>query len=207
MKRLIRLLVIGILAVTGAAVYARNSVAESLLALGFGKSLDADQGVPRSDPGYSSILFTDWLAGDVLSLSSLPIWKRSESGTAETMRAYAELHEARQDSEALTEEHRRSVKHFEAKDQVFQQLLDQKIHLVVAARCWFELDNSYDRTKPEIISTIYPGKTPTERYCRRLIRELELTSGREPRRTRAALHRARAELQFLTQPGMILTTL
>ena len=205
MKRLIRLAIIAVLGVSGTTFYARASLSACLHSMGLGSNGTTDEITGGANSTYDSVLFTEWLAGDVFSLSKLPMWSSSEGNTVETMRAYAELHEARQDSDSLIDESKRSAKHLQAKEHVFEQLVAREIHLLEAATSWLELDQKFGHNKQELIARIYPGKTLTERYCRRLIWELELTAKNERARIEPALNRARAEFRLLTEPTLFLT--
>ncbi len=207
MKRFIRLAIIGILGLAGVGFYARASLSACLQTMGLRKASATDQLAAEANANYDSVLFTEWLAGDVLSLTRLPLWSSSDGSTTETMHALADLHEARQDSDALIEEHNREVKHFEAKERVFQQLVERKLNLVEAATGWLELDRSFGRNKVSIVSSIYTGKTLTERYCQRLLRELELTAKQDPHRCGPALERARRELGLIAVAGRLVTAL
>jgi hypothetical protein len=205
MNKFLRLAVIGIAGLAGVSFYARASLCGYLCSMGLRHVSASEEAVAEANAGYESVLLTEWLAGDVFSSSWLPVWSRSEGKTAETMHAYAELHEARQDSDALLDEHKRSLKHLEAKEHVFQELISRKIRLVEAATSWLDLDRSYGGDKVEHIARIYPGKTMTERYCRRLIWELEITAHQDPGRCGSALDQARKDLRLMTESGRLVT--
>jgi hypothetical protein len=201
MKRLIRLAVIGTIGAAVLIFAARNSLSAALHALNLTDTSKVHGSGTNSETSYESILFTDWLAGDVLCVSTLPVWGNSEGQTADTMRAYAALHDARKDSESLTDAHKRALQHQEAKDEALRRFVDHEIHLTEAANIWHELDRDFGQQKTEIIARLYPGKTDTERYCHRLVRELELSTSHRAERFGPALERARAEVRLLNSPG------
>jgi hypothetical protein len=197
MKKLSRLAIIGTLGMSAAVYAARSSLVSSLDTGSLQDSVVAENVLTNGFGSYDSVLFTDWLAGDVLCVNHLPVLSQGEGTTAETMRSYADLHEARQDSEVLQDELKRTVRHLEAKAATINRLVDREIHLVDAATSWRELDRSYGHNKIDLINRHYPGDTETERYCNRILWELELEAKRKPHRFGDTLARARREMRAL----------
>jgi hypothetical protein len=204
MKRLIRLVLIGTIGMVGILFIGRNSLLACLHKLGFADESALES--MRSSDDYDPVFLTEWLASDILRVNLLPAWMQKEGVTAETVRAYAELHELRQDSEVLVDEQNRANKHQEAKDQIINRLVAREIHLLDAAKLWVAEDRAFGHRKTEIIRQVYPGNTETESYCQRIVRELEQSARLEPRRFQDALTRARAELRVLKVQGSYLSS-
>jgi hypothetical protein len=149
---------------------------------------------------------SEWLASDVTRVSLSPTWKKKEGKTAEIMRAYADLHEARQQSAALNEASKKATKHLETKDLTIRHLAAREIHLIDAAREWQEEDRSYDLCNLEMLRRHYPGNTDIERYCHRIVWELEVLESENPQLYGAALTKAREELRDLKTCGASFTS-
>lgn len=204
MKRLIRLVLIVTIGMVGILFVGRNSLLACLHNLGLADE-SALKSLTSNEEGYDPVLLTEWLASDILRVNLLPAWMQKEGVTAETVRAYAELHDVRQDSEALIDEHKRAIKHQEAKDQVIDRLVAREIHLLDAAKLWIVQDRAFGHGKTQIIRQVYPGNTETESYCQRIVRELEQSAQHEAHRLQDALARARADLRVLKVQGSYLS--
>jgi len=203
MKRLIRLVLVVTIGMVGILFLGRNSLLACLHNLGLADESALES--MRSSEDYDPVLLTEWLASDILQVNLLPAWMQKEGATAETVRAYAELHELRQDSEALLDEQNRANKHQEAKDQIIDRLVAREINLLDAAKLWIVQDRAFGHRKTEIIRQVYPGHTETESYCHRIVKELEQSAQHEPHRFQDALARARAELRVLKVQGSYLS--
>ena len=190
MKKLIRLVLISTIGMVGIFFISRNALLAHLHSLGC-----VDESAMASTmlgaEGYEPALLTEWLASDVLKVNLLPAWMGTEGAATETMQAYTELHDARQDSEALTDEQKKTNKHREAKEVLIERLVAQEIHLLEAANGWLEQDRTFGQAKTSIINRVYTGRTETERYCRRVLRELELCSRDHPKTYSAAAQSGR----------------
>ena len=206
MKRVMRLAILGTLGMAAALFVGRTTLAARLISFSLGNLTESQSASFDEGGGSVSVSFTDWLAGDLLSASYVPSWLQTDGATAQTMQAYAELHEARQDHEALVEERKKVIEHLEAKDQAIENLVDGKSHLIDTASVWLELDRSFGHDKVELINQHYPGNTETERYCHRIIRELELSAKHNPTHVKNALARARSELRVLQAQGTYMST-
>jgi hypothetical protein len=205
MKRLIRLVLISALGMVGIIFVSRNSLLARMRSLECTEA-SAQRSRVSSAENYAPVLLTEWLASDVLKINALPAWIGTEGVAAETMQAYAELHDARQDSEALIDEQKKAIKHRQNKELLIQRLVAREIHLLDAANGWFELDRSYGKAKASVMSRVYSGHTEIERYCQRVLRELELCSREHPKPYSAALVRAQAEFRQLQFQGSFLSS-
>jgi hypothetical protein len=141
------------------------------------------------------------LAGGVLPANLLSMVAPKEGVTGETVRAYSELHAARQDADALTEESKRSLKHLTTKAKTIHRLVNRDIRLVDAASAWLTEDRKYGHFKTDLINHTYPGSTEIERYCQRVIRELEMNAQAHSQIYRAAHASALEDLRILQQQG------
>ncbi len=195
MKRLIPLFVMGAVGTIGALLSGQDAPAEQTSGRTGDPSAQETMIVPEES--YEPVQLTEWLATDVTRVSLSPVWKQKEGRTAEMMRAYAELHEARRQSTELTDANKRANQHLEAKELTIRHLVGGEIHLVDAAREWIKEDHSYGLLNLEMIKRLYPGDTEIERYCHRIIRELEILDRENPALNRDALARARGELSIL----------
>ena len=205
MKKLIRLVLISTIGMVGIFFMSRNALLAHLHSFG----CDDESGMAGTisgAEGYEPALLTEWLASDVLKVNLLPAWVGTEGATGNTMQAYAELHEARQDSEALTDEQTKVNKHREAKELLIERLVAREIHLLDAASGWLEQDRAYGQAKTSVISRVYPGRSEIESYCRRVLRELELCVRDRPKSYPDALLRAQAELRELQLQGSFLSS-
>ena len=181
MKKLIRLVLISMIGMAGVFFISRNALLAHLRTFG---CCDESAGAATmwGAESYEPALLTEWLASDVLRVNVLPAALIGTEGpTGEALQAYAELHDARQDSEALTDEHKKAKRHREAKELLIERLVAREIHLLDAANGWLEQDRTYGHGKTSIINRVYPGRTEIERYCRRVLRELELCARDHPK--------------------------
>ena len=197
MKKLIRLVLIGAIGTIGIFFIGRNSLSARWQFLGLGD----ESALGSSEDEYQPVFLTEWLAGDVLRTSLAPVLVQTEGTAAETMRAYADLHDARRDSEALVEEHKRADKHQKTKNLAIDRLVAREIRLLDVATTWLEADRAYGHGKTDIINRVYPGNTELDKYCHRVIRELELFADRQPQRYWDAFAGAREEMRVLKAQG------
>jgi hypothetical protein len=204
-KRLIRLVLISTIGMVGIFFMSRNALLAHLRSFACcnESSLEATE---LSAEGYEPVLLTEWLAGDVFRVNLLPALTGAQGATGETVQAYTELHEARQDSEALTEEQNRANRHQKAKELFLERMVAGEIHLLDAANGWLEQDRTYGKAKTSIINRVYPGRTEIERYCHRVIRELELCALDHPKSYTAVLAKARVELRALEIQGSFISS-
>lgn len=200
MKRLIRLTLITLAGVTGVILLGRDCLSERLTWSGPSRGSETES-LLSTEESVEPVLFTEWLAGDVLPANLLPMLAPKEGVTGETVRAYAELHAARQDADALTDETKRTLKHMSVKARSIDRLVKREIRLVDAASAWLTEDRKYGHFKTDFINHTYPGSTEIERYCQRVIRELEMSVHAQSQSYRAARTKAQEELQLLKRQG------
>ncbi len=192
--------------ITATFIVGRTTLAARLHSFCLG-SLPEIQSESADETGGSvSVSFTEWLMGDLLTSTHIPGWLQPDGATTETVQAYAELHEARQDHEALLEARKKMMDHLLAKEQSIKDLVGEKSHLIDVASTWVELDRSFGHDKVELINQHYPGNTEIERYCQRIIRELEMGTKRDPAHFKNTLARARRELRNLQAQGTYMST-
>jgi len=146
-------------------------------------------------------LFTEWVAGNALHANLVPMLAPKEGVTGQTVQAYADLHAARQDADALTEESKRMLKHLGVKGNSITRLVNREISLVDAASAWLTEDRKYGHVKTDLINHLYSGSTEIERYCQRVIKELEMTALAKTEPYRNAHARALQEVRELKQRG------
>lgn len=197
MKRLTRLILISVIGVAGAFIV-RDYLGDGMRGFG-GES--AMESILSAEESEKPVLFTEWLAGDVLHVNLLPMLAPGEGATGATVRAYADLHAARQDADALVGESKRSLKHLTTKAGTIERLVKREIHLVDAASAWLAEDRKFGHFKTDLINQIYPGSTEIERYCQRVIKELEIVGGIKAGPYPAAIVRAKQELRELKRQG------
>jgi hypothetical protein len=206
MKKLMRLVLISTVGMVGIFFMSRNALLAHLRGLGCVNGSAMGATMPGAE-SYEPALLAEWLASDVLKVNLLPAALMGTEGpTTETMRAYAQLHDARQDSEALADEQKKLYMHRKTKELLIERLVAREIHLLDAANGWLEQDRAYGQAKTSIINRVYPGRTEIERYCRRVLRELELCARDHPKSHSDALARARAELGELQIHGSFLSS-
>jgi len=198
MKRHKRLALVGVIGVTGVLFIGSDSLGEWMGRFG-GESVM--ESILSTEESEEPALFTEWLAGGGVHVNLLPMLAPSEGATGETLRAYADLHAARQDADALKEEGKRLVNHFSTKAGTIERLVKREIQLVDAASAWLAEDRKFGDFKTDFINRIYPGSTEIERYCQRVIRELELTGDRKSQPHGDAIARAQQELRELKRQG------
>jgi hypothetical protein len=205
MKRHLRLALITLIGLSGIFVVGRDCLGHRLSWPGSdGESIA--ESILSTEESVEPVLFTEWLAGDALPANLLPMLAPKEGVTGETMRAYAELHAARQDADVLTEESKRSLNHLLTKAQTITRLVNREIGLVDAASAWLAEDRKYGHFKTNLINHLYPGSTEIDRYCQRVIKELEMSAESHTKRYRDAHSRALEEVRELKRLGGYVTT-
>ncbi len=205
MKRLIPLFVMGTAGMVGAFFPGQDTLVEQAPGQGLSDATSHEAMIPTEESD-EPVQISEWLASDVTRVSLSPTWKKKEGKTAEIMRAYADLHEARQQSAALNEASKKANKHLETKELTIRHLVAGDIHLLDAAREWQEEDRSYGLCNLEMLRRHYPGNTDIERYCHRIIWELEVLEPDNPQLFRAARTKAREELRVLKMQGSLLSS-
>jgi hypothetical protein len=192
MKTRLRLTIFGLVGLMTLFLFARFGLTARLM--GAGSSLEQ---AAQERIGEEPVFFSEWLFGDLCNISAMPLVLESIGGNSETFSAYVDLHSAHEKTKELWEEEKMIKEHLAAKSETLERFCAGKISLIAAAEEFIAADQRYGHGRVEHILAAYAGRTQLEKYCNRVVLEVENSSPLEPKAHRDILTRAQADLRYV----------
>jgi hypothetical protein len=202
MKILLRVVVCGSLTMCALFVLLHGPAVQTLLG---SPSLGEGASSRRSEPptDLEAVLFSAWFLDRAVDLDVAPLWASALGVDADNLVAYRDLKRQRERGEELQKDEAPLRESLESKKQILGRLVDGQVELLEAAKQFRSCDQHIDQRRAALIGIQFPGRTELERYCGRVLNEVEFMVECAPKDRALArvLAGLRSQFQHLKELG------